>query len=174
VFLGLVAAFLQTFARLRLGIPGHAALVWLVPVLVARCVARTSGAASISTTSTALGLYAFGGFTLRWPLVVSFGTYWLVGPVLDLYVLLIGGLAARGEGRGARLAWLFVPLAGVVGNYAHLALKLLFGAMGRHAPGLGLPSGLYEAATYLVFGLAAGVVAYGLSATALACKRRWS
>jgi hypothetical protein len=164
VSLGLAAAVLHTCLKLRLGIPGHAAILWLTPLLLARWLAPMTAAASVSSTSTAVGLYCFGGFSLRWPLVLTFGTFWLVGPVLDLYVLLVERMAPRRRmGAGSRLGLVLLPLAGVVGNFAHLGLKVLFGTMRPHVARLGLGAGLYEAVTYLVFGLAAGIAAYALA-----------
>ena len=165
VTLGLVAALLQARCKLRLGIPGHSAVLWLTPLLVARFLSPLTGAASMASTSMGLGLYALDGFSLRWPLLASFGTFWLVGPVLDVFVLATAR-PARGDGAAAapcgRWGLVLIPLAGLVGNFAHLGLKFATGAIGFHATALGLPRGVLESVTYLVFGLAAGLLAYAL------------
>jgi len=165
--MGLIAAALHTWVKLRLGLPGFSAVMWLVPLLVARIAARGSAAGSIASTTTAVGLYAFRGFSLRWPLVLAFGTYWLVGPVLDLYVQL---LQRRFERAGAdpasvaaRLVVVWVALAGAVGNFAHLGLKVFFGVIRPHGARFGLSPVLFLLLSYLVFGLAAGVVASGVA-----------
>lgn len=162
--LGLAGALLHTALKLRLGVPGHAALWWLVPVLIGRGVAPMAAAATVASTGLAVGLFAFGGFSLHWPLVLTFGTFWLVGPVLDLCVLFVAALGADGARAGltGRWAWLLLPAAGVVGNFAHLVLKLGFGVMRPHAGELGLPAAAYTAASYLVFGLAAGSLAWAI------------
>ena len=158
---GLVAAALQSFLKLRLGIPGHSSLLWLVPLVAARCLVPLTPAGGISSTSMAMGLYAFGGFSLRWPLALSFGSYLLVGPALDLWWAGFGRLV-RGGDRRRYLAWVLVPLAGVIGNYAHLLSKLAFGIIRPHGVLLGMRGGVLEFVTYLVFGLASGFLALGI------------
>jgi len=166
VSIGLVAAVLQSFLKLRLGIPGHSSLLWLVPLIAARCLVPLTPAAGISSTSMAMGLYAFGGFNLRWPLVLSFSSYWLVGPVLDLcwvgFGCLFGESDRAGSGLRGYVAWVLVPLAGVMGNYAHLIAKLAFGIIRPHGALLGMRGGVLEFVTYLVFGLASGFLALGI------------
>jgi len=165
--LGLVSALAATFAKLRLGIPGHSAVLWLVPIVLGRCLVPQRAAGTMASTSAALAMFCLRGFSLRWPLVATFGSFWLVGPALDLYVATIARFVLRSREHGRWPVGLrgaaFAALAGVAGNYAHLALKLLFGAMRPHAPRFGLASGLYEMVTYLVFGLAAGLVAYAVA-----------
>ncbi len=186
VLLGLAAALLHTALKLRLGIPGHAAILWLVPLLVGRRLTTLAPAGSVASTSLAAGLFAFGGFSLHWPLVLSFGTFWLVGPVLDLYWLFVTG-SPTGEEKGtfsfsaqqpsapvagekvnvpsSSPGWwrlLVVPMAGVVGNLAHLGWKLAFGVMRSHGSGVGMPGWLYELLCYVAFGLAAGILGYCL------------
>jgi hypothetical protein len=124
-------------------------------------------AGSVTATASAAGLYAFGGFSLRWPMALSFASFWLVGPVLDSYVAVVGRVGGsadhrRAFGRGwAGLVALL--LAGVAGNLAHLGGKLALGVLRQHATLWGLPSGVYECVTYCVFGMAAGLVAWGIT-----------
>ena len=159
--LGIAGALLHSVLKLRLGIPGHAALLWLVPILLGRGLAPMAAAGTLATTSLASGLLAFGGLGRHWPLAASFGTFWLVGPVLDLCVFSFERGATHPRLTG-RWAWLLLPMAGVVGNLAHLALKVAFGAMWAHPGALGLPGWLFESASHAVFGLAAGIVAYAI------------
>lgn len=174
--LGVVSAGLHTWAKLRLGIPGHAAMLWLTPIIVARCLVPLRGAATVGTTAAALGLYAFHGLSPRWPMVLSVSTYWLVGPALDIAVAQFDRLAAAlGRSRSSLtgpLRFVFVPLAGVVANYAHLVLKILNGVIRPHAPRLGLGAGAYEVATYFVFGLVAGIMALILSTPFIRRRQR--
>ncbi len=151
--LGLTGALLHSLLKLRLGIPGHAAILWLVPILLGRGLAPMAMAGAVATTSLGVGLLAFGGLGARWPLAASFGTFWLVGPLLDLFVLSFEREASRPRLTG-RWAWVLLPLGGLVGNLAHLALKVAFGAMWAHPAGW-----LFELATYTAFGLAAGLIA---------------
>ena len=173
---GLVAAVLQSFLKLRLGIPGHSSLLWLVPLVAARCLVPLTPAGGISSTSMAMGLYAFGGFSLRWPLALSFGSYLLVGPALDLcwvgFDRLFGESDRAGSGLHGYLAWVLVPLAGVIGNYAHLLSKLALGIIRPHGVLLGMRGGVLEFVTYLVFGLASGFLALGIVWRFLKPRRR--
>ena len=174
ISLGLASAALHTWLKLRLGIPGHAAIKWLVPILLARCLVPMRGSASIASTSAAVGLFAFGGLGLRWPALLTWASFWLVGPALDGYTWLVARLAVRREGTRTS-SWIrtlvLVALAGVVGNYAHLLLKLSFQVMRPHHGRLGLSAGGYVATTYLVFGLVAGVLAWGLAGALKAAGR---
>jgi len=154
--LGLAGALLHSMLKLRLGIPGHAAIFWLVPILVGRGLAPMPVAGAVATTSLGVGLLAFGGLGAHWPLAASFGTFWLVGPFLDLFVFSFERDAARPRLTG-RWAWVLLPIAGLVGNLAHLVLKVIFGAMFAHPAGW-----LFELATYTAFGLAAGFIAYAV------------
>ena len=174
VSLGLVSAFLHTYAKLRLGIPGHSAVLWITPLLIGRCLAPMRAAGTAASTTTALGLYCLRGFSLRWPVLLSFGTYWAVGPALDFYVLLLDKLVGNPDRTRSVLAGplgvVFLAVGGVVANYAHLASKVLLAVIRSHTPRFGLAPGLYEMATYLVFGLAAGILAFVLARPLL--KRR--
>jgi len=160
--LGLVSAVLRTYVKLHIAIPGHAAIFWLVPILIARRIVPMREGATVSSTTAALGMCALRGLSLRWPLLLAWGTFWLVGPVLDLYVWLVGKRIATKGAQRSRL--LSAMLAGVVANYAHLGWKVLFGVFRSHGPRWGLPGAVFPLVTYFVFGLAAGAIAYALTA----------
>jgi hypothetical protein len=172
--LGFAAAVVHTYLKLRLGIPGHAAVLWLTPLLVARAVSMSWGAGTLASTGTAVGLCALGGFGCRFPEVLEFGTYWVVGPVLDLWMQALGGWTRTAEGRRSLLVGPFgvaaMALAGLLANLSHLGSKLGFGVIRVHTPRFGLPPGVYDLVTFTVFGLAAGVLAYVISRPVL--KRR--
>jgi len=157
VILGVAAGITHSYLKLRLGIPGHKALVWLIPILATRCLSTLPLATSLSTTTMAFTVCACGGFSLRWPTVLTFGTFWLVGPVIDL----MARFTRAGASRLRELLGLI--LTGMAANLAHLGLKLGFGVMRPHAPKFGLPSGIFELVTYTVFGLAAGIVVFLLT-----------
>ena len=166
-FLGLVSAALHTWAKLRLGIPGHSAVLWLTPIIVGRRLVPMRGAGTACSTTMAVGMYAFRGFSFRWPVMLSFATYLAVGPVLDICEALLDrltGITGRDGGRYAGLAGLVCcGLAGVAANYAHLAAKVACRVIRPHAPRFGLSAGWYELTTYFVFGLSAGLLAYGIT-----------
>ncbi len=195
--LGIVGALLQSCIKLHLRMPGHAAVFWITPLLLARTMSASWAAGSVASTSTALGLFALRGFGVRLPLILDFGTFWLVGPVLDFFMLAVAARERTAEGRGSLLAGalgvVVLAAAGLVTNLAHLGLKLLFGVPPLAGMGLGPGTGggtgsgmggglghgarraaaaaggltsegaLYTLATYTVFGIAAGVLAYILS-----------
>lgn len=167
--LGLVSAVLHTFLKLRLGIPGHAAVLWLTPILVGRCLTRLRAGGTVASTSAALGIFALRGLSARWPPMLAVATYWAVGPALDFYVLLVARLVTGERRLSGAVGLAVAAVGGVVANYAHLASKVGLAVIRPHAPRLGLAPGLYELVTYLVFGLLAGLLAYSLS---LPARRR--
>jgi len=159
--LGFASAGLHACARLRLGIPGHSAVLWLTPLLLARSLAPAAGATTIAATVSSVTRFAVGGFSLRWPAALSFVTYWAVGPAIDYYVSLVERLdeaAGRGD-RDGRFGLPSMLLAGIVGNYAHLAAKVGLGVIRSHVPYPGLDPGWYELTTYFFFGAIAGAMA---------------
>ena len=159
--LGLASAVLRTCVKLNLSIPGHAAIFWLVPILIARLVVTTRGAATLCSTTAALGMCALRGLSIRWPFLLTGSTFWVVGPVLDAYVWLLNSrTGARYAQRTGLAGLLYAALAGVAANYAHLGSKVLLGVFRPHAAQLGLSPALFPMATYLVFGLIAGILAY--------------
>ena len=166
--LGLVSAMAHTWLKLRLGIPGHSTLLWLTPILLGRALTRMRGGATVASTSAALGMFVLRGLGTRWPPVVTVATYWMVGPAIDFYLLLLDRLAG-GARRclTGRLGVVFLAVGGVVGSYAHLASKVGLAVIRPHTPRFGLAPGLYEMVTYLVFGLLVGLAAYTLASPLL-------
>jgi len=162
--LGLAAAAMHSWVKLRLGIPGHSAVLWLTPLIIARCVVPLSGAGTGASSAMALGMIAFGGFNLRWSLLPAFGSYWMVGPALDSYVWvirrLVPSLRDKRFGVAGLAGLILVPLAGVIGNWAHLASKISFHVIRPHIPKFGIPAGLFDLTTYFIFGSTSGFLAY--------------
>ncbi len=148
--------------RLHLGLPGHRALLWMVPIVVARLLTRcpvggTGGTLAAALTSLALGGRFAGGF-IQLPMVV------FAGAVLDL----AAGLAER---RRLSARWA-IPLLGAGGAAANLLcfLKRLAAPAG---PGMHRALGASHVWTdlglYAIFGLTAGLVG---AAVAYRLKRR--
>ena len=154
VSLGMVSAMLHSYIKLHLGIPGHKAIFWLAPILIAKRIVRIREAGTVSSSAAALGMCALHGFSIRWPMFLTWGSFWLVGPALDAFAWLIN---RRSSSLFSRAGFIFAIMAGVIGNYAHFVLKLMFGIYRPHAGGFVLPL-----LTYFGFGVAAGAVAYGL------------
>ncbi len=159
VAVGVITGLLVAAVRLNLGLPGHKALLWMPPIIVARLLGRCSGgataagAALVGTTFGAGGNLA-GGFSGA-PLILVACVF------LDLVIHLL-------ESREIA-AWLQVPAVGAAGMFANLICL---------AKRLAVPSGFgahlllnatgfwWRLCSYAFFGLAAGLtgatVAHGL------------
>ena len=149
---GLIAGVLSANLRLGLGVPGHKALLWMLPILLVRLrwrhpVGATVGAVG-ACASLAVGGHLAGGFWM-----ISLVP--LAGLVLDAAV----GLAER-----LRLsAWRALPLLAVAATGANLvcaAKRLAAPALKYHLLfGLSDPwaSVLSYASVGLICGLAAGL-----------------
>ena len=176
ISLGMVSAVMHTYLKLPLGIPGKAGIMWLTPILIGLWAAPLPCAASISSTVAAGGLYALGGLSARWPVLLVLPTFWLVGPILDGYMW-VARRILRDHG-DALLSLVGIPaavlvvLSGVMGNYAHLALKLAFGTFRSHAPRFGLSPMLFPLVTYLVSGVIIGLLTYGVMTPLVARARK--
>ena len=164
--LGLLAALMHTHVKLSLGLPGHAALKWLLPLLLARRLLPLGVAGTVASSAAAAGLLVFNGFGLRWPLLGSAVSFWLVGPALDALERTLGPEAPGLRGLP------FAMLTGVVGNFAHFGLKLTCGIYRAHGPRFGMSPWLWPCITYAFFGLLAGAAAHGLWHGVRAARRQ--
>jgi len=155
---GVLAGAVTARVRLHLGLPGHKALLWMAPVIVARLVWRSPIGGSAGSLSAAVATSVAGGHlagsALHLPMVV------LAGGVLDV--------AARAVERPRRPAWWAVPLmggAGMVANLVMLGKRLLAPLLQFHTflgtSGLSARC-LSYAASGLVAGLVGGVVAWAV------------
>jgi len=160
---GVLAGVAMAHARLHLGMPGHKALFWMIPILVARLLYRhrvgaTAGACAAAGASLALGGNLAGG-VLFVPLVA------LAGGLLD-------AAAAWGERRALPVAMRIglMGAAGAAANVLCAAKRLLTPQLNAHALlGLrGLPAQLLS---YALFGLLAGLTAAAVAAAATAARR---
>ncbi len=149
---GVIAGLLVAHVRLNLGLPGHKALLWLPPIIVARMLGRcrigaTAGSAATACTTFALGGNLAGG-PLGLPLLV------LAGIFLDLA---IGSLESRKA--SARFYVPVIAVAAMFANLICLAKRLLLPTgLGAHL--LLNASGLrFRLCSYALFGLAAGLIA---------------
>ena len=148
---GVLAGLLAACGRLHLGLPGHKALFWLTPVLVARMLSRhtvgaTAGVCAAACAALALG-GSFAGPMICLPLVVA------AGGALD-------ALAALADRRRTS-AWLTIPLLGLGGAAANLlcAVNRLILPVRRGHVFLGLTGPQATFLSYATFGLLAGLAA---------------
>lgn len=138
--------------RLNLGLPGHKALLWLAPIIVARVLGRCRAGATVGAAATAGATFAVGGHLgggpLGLPLLVVAGVF------LDLVT---GALES-----GRIPAWLHVPAicgAATIANLICLTKRLLLPAgFGAHLL-LDASGFWFQLASYAFFGLLAGLIA---------------
>jgi len=160
---GVLAGAVTVLGRMHLGLPGHKALLWMIPILAARLLTgaklgTTAGAATAVTTSLAAGGNLAGGPAMM-PLVV------LAGALLDV--------AAAFAEKHALTPVLLVSLMGLAGLAANLIClaKRFFSpvAQARHAL-WGIP-GMGHALSYALFGLIAGLIGAGIACALLRRSR---
>ena len=153
---GALAGLLTAHGRLGLAMPGHKALLWLTPILVARLLARhplgaTGGATLACCTCFLVGGNLGGGFMLL-PLVM------LAGGLLDV--------AVRACRRWSLPVWLSVPLltaAGAAANVICAAKRLGIGS-GRMRAVWGLTGPWAQIVSYALFGAVAAIIAVSAAA----------
>jgi hypothetical protein len=149
---GVITGLLVAGIRLNLGLPGHKALLWMPPIIIARLLshcsggATTAGAALVGTTF-GVGGHLAGGSSGA-PLIL------IACAFLDLVIHLLE--------RRRISAWLHVPAVGVAAMFANLIClgKRLFLPEGFGAHLLLNVSGFWARfCSYAFFGLAAGLIA---------------
>lgn len=152
IAVGVIAGLFIANVRLHLGLPGHKALFWMTPVIVARLLGRcragtTAGALSAAFTTFVLGSHLAGG-VLGLPLIG------FAGIILDA---VINFLEKR-----KMSALLVIPIIGFTAMLANLLclVKRLLVPLG-HAPQLlfGISGFWLKLASYAFFGLMAGLIA---------------
>jgi hypothetical protein len=162
---GVIAGLLVAHVRLNLGLPGHKALLWLPPIIVARMLGRcrigdTAGSAATACTTFALGGNLAGG-RLGLPLLVVAGIF------LDL---VISSLESRNA--PARLYVPIIAIAAMLANLICLGKRLLLPAgLGAHLL-FNASSLRFRLCSYALFGLAAGLIA-GVTACFIERRRRY-
>ncbi len=146
---GVVAGLVLSHVRLNLGMPGHKAIFWIIPIVVARFgfpnrVGATSGAFTAAVTSMMFGGHLAGGW-LWVPLVA------LAGFVIDVAALWISQKQLHWS-----LAIVLVGLAGMGANFICSIKRMMTPARNIHMF-MGLEGQLAATVSYLCFGLAAGI-----------------
>jgi hypothetical protein len=164
IAIGALAGLAYAVSKNPLGLPGHKALLWIVPVLTARWVYGCWGSGIAGAVSTAAVAMAFGqdfaGSTLFLPLVV------LAGAALD---------AAVSVARGWRLRWwAALPLAGLGGLIANLLcfVHRLLGPLHPKHSVLNIPGAKGFLLSYALFGLLSGLIGAALAGIILAARKR--
>jgi ABC-type thiamin/hydroxymethylpyrimidine transport system permease subunit len=164
VAFGVLAGLLAAHVRLHLALPGHKALFWMTPVLLARLLSRhplgaMTGACAAACSSLAFG-GSFAGGVVYLPLVVA------AGGVLD-------ALVAFAERRRlpALAAIPLVGLGGLVANLFCAANRLLVPVRKDHLL-FGLSGWPATVLSYALFGLLGGLLGAALAAGMLALVRR--
>ena len=152
---GILAGIFMAHVRLGLGMPGHKALFWLLPVITARLlkphtIGAAAGACTAAVTSMALGGNLAGGY-LFIPLVA------LAGGLIDVIIFWSNRLKLS--------PWLMIPLLGAGGLAANLicAIKRILAPQFNQHYLLGLSGIPAQIASYAIFGLIAGLVGTSLA-----------
>ena len=156
VSVGVLAGLLIVHLRLHLGLPGHKAIFWMTPVLLARLLGdcragATVGALAASLTTIGLGGHLAGG-AIMLPLVG------LAGTLLDVVV---GFIEKRKLSIPLTIA--LISLAAACANLICLTKRLAapIGASPKYLLGI---SGLgYDLICYAFFGMLAGFIAASIA-----------
>lgn len=152
---GVLAGVAASHARLHLGLSGHRALLWMVPVIVARLTLRSpigATAGGLAAACTALGV---GGHLAGGP--AHLALIGLAGALLDAAI----GFAER---RSLAACWM-IPLLGCAGALANLVCfgKRLVSPTLLKPHLLTVGSGTWGTlASYAFFGLFAGLLGAAL------------
>ncbi len=162
--IGVVTALLFAPVKLRLGLPGHKILMYLLPIVTARLLMRhrfgaTAGMGSATLASLAIGGHIAGG-PLFFPLVI------LAGGAVDV------AAALKTRWRLSAVAW--IPLfaaTGAVGGFLCLAKRLMLPSV-RVNVFLGLTDPWASLVAYPTFGFAAGLTGAIIAAIALRAMNR--
>ncbi|MGE5362243.1 MAG: hypothetical protein ACM3NQ_24765 [Bacteroidales bacterium] len=144
---GIVAATAQAYVRLRLGIPGHAIVLSVVPMALGLALAPRRMAGSVMSAgafTTAACLTAFAGARYGGG---AFTSLCLIGPMMDV--------ALAGARRGWRL-YLALVLAGIGANFCALVSRTGGKLFGFDLPGA-RPFGSWWAQALLTYTLSGAV-----------------
>jgi len=164
VAVGIIAGVLATYGKLHLGLPGHKALFWMIPLVATRLICgcrlgASFGAAGAAGTTMLLGGHLAGGPAMAFLIV-------LAGGLLD-------GAVAMAESR--RLSpWSALPLLGLAGLLGNLLCmgKRLANPTGEYQVFLGLQGFLAVVASYALFGLAGGLIGGALGLIGRRARQR--
>jgi hypothetical protein len=150
IAVGILSGIMVAYVRTPMHLPGHKAVFWMVPVLAARLITRTSAGASVGALATAattlsLGGRIAGGIAMM-PLVI------LAGVVLDITAQYV---------ERNKFAWwkslLILAMAGLVGNLICF-IKRLFDPMGAFFSAGNVEDLFLAGALHAAFGLFAGLL----------------
>jgi len=148
---GVIAGVLTANVRLHLGLPGHKALLWMTPIIVARLLTRFNAGATIGS------LFA-GGASLMVGGHIAGG--WLGTPILGLAGLVADLMITFVERKRASFpaAVLIIGAGGAIANLLCLAKRLLMPAGIAPHFLFGLSGLWFKFVSYAFFGFAAGAI----------------
>lgn len=148
---GIVAGLLMAHVRLHLGLAGHKALFWMIPIIAARLAIRCPAGATTGALAAAVASLGFGGYFAGG--VAYLPLAGVAGILLDFTV----GFAER-----HRLAALWtIPLvcgAGLLANLVCFVKHFVPPASLKPHLFLGLSGPWGSLVSYAVFGLLAGLI----------------
>jgi len=153
---GVIAGLFVTHVRLRLGLPGHKALLWMTPVILVRLLGRCKAGTTAGALSAAFTTFVTGGH--------------LAGGVLGLPLIGFAGLmldvAINLAEKSGQPYLLTIPIVGLTAMFANLLcfVKRLLLPAGPAAHLIFRASGFwFDLSCYAFFGLIAGLVAATLA-----------
>jgi len=149
---GIIAGLFTAHVRLNLGLPGHKAVFWMTPVLLARLLGQCKAGATAGALAAAFTIFALGGNLagglLGLPLIGIVGVFFdaVIG-YLEKYKIHI---------------LLIIPLLSLAAMSANLIMLAKRGLSPRGASPhffLGMSGFWFDLLSYAFFGLLAGLIA---------------
>ena len=166
---GVIAGLFITHVRFHLGLPGHKALLWMTPVILARLLGRCKAGATAGALSVAFSTFAIGGHLAGG--VLGLPLIGFAGVVLDVVIHFLERFGAAGFQKWQTGCLMTIPIVGAAAMFANLlclAKRLLLPA-GPTAHFVFGASGFWlNLGCYALFGLIAGLVG-----ATLACLIRY-
>ncbi len=161
---GVVAGALASSVRLHLSLPGHKALFWLTPLVMARLLTRSpigGTVGSVTAAFTAIGMGGHLGGGIAYLPVIG-----LAGIALDF----AAGVAEKGKHQLVVVVPLMV-VGGMIANLFCMTKRVLGPVPPRPHVILGMSGMWVGIGSYIFFGLTAGLVG-ALGACAIIWFRR--
>lgn len=152
ISVGVMAGLFISLVRLKLGMPGHKAFLWMAPVLVARLLGKckvgtTAGGFFAALTTYSMGANLAGG-VIGMPMIV------FAGIILDWTVNFLEKNRITGGGM-----ILLLGLAGIIANLVCLAKRMILPTGLNPHFILGVSGFWFRLFSYALFGLLSGIVA---------------
>lgn len=153
---GVMAGVLTANVRLHLGLPGHKALLWMTPIILARLLARFGAGATVGSLSAGAASLAIGG---------NIAGGWLGMPILGFAGLIVDLMITFIERKRASFpaAILIIGAGTALANLLCLTKRMLMPVGIAPHFFLGVSGLWFKFASYALFGFAAGAIGAALA-----------